>query len=41
MGRGRRHFYDEAARLQPEQADRDLTYRDRLLAMLESGDLAD
>lgn len=41
LGRGRRHFYEEAARLQPEQPGRDLTYRERLLAMLESGDLAD
>jgi replication-associated recombination protein RarA len=41
LGRGRRHFYAEAARLFPEREGRDLTYRDRLLAMLESGELAD
>jgi replication-associated recombination protein RarA len=41
LGRGRRHFYEEAARLAPEREGRDLTYRDRLLAMLDSGDLAD
>ena len=41
MGRGRRHFYEEAARLQPELEGRDLTYRQRLLQMLEQGELQD
>jgi replication-associated recombination protein RarA len=41
MGRGRRHFYEEAARLHPEREGRDLSYRERLLALLESGDLSD
>lgn len=41
LGRGRRHFYEEAARLEPELEDRDLTYRQRLIAMLDSGELED
>jgi replication-associated recombination protein RarA len=35
MGRGRQHFYEEAARLVPEVEGRDLTYRERLLGLLE------
>jgi len=35
MGRGRRHFFEQAAQLAPELPDRDPTYRDRLLQMLE------
>jgi len=34
LGRGRQHFYEEAARLIPEMEGRDLTYRERLLALL-------
>ena len=34
MARGLRHFYEEAATIQPELADRDVTYRQRLLALL-------
>ncbi len=34
LGRGRQHFYEEAARLEPELEGRDLTYRQRLLALL-------
>jgi replication-associated recombination protein RarA len=41
QGRGRRHFFEEAARLQPELEGRDLTYRQRLLQMLDSGELED
>ena len=40
MGRGRRHFFEEGAQLQPELPDRDQTYRQRLLEMLDSGELA-
>lgn len=39
MGRGRRHFFEEAAKLYPELPDRNLTYRQRIMEMLESGDL--
>jgi replication-associated recombination protein RarA len=41
LGRGRRHFYEEAARLEPELAGRELTYRQRLLALLEPDGAAD
>ena len=34
LGRGRQHFYEEAARLVPELENRELTYRQRLLALL-------
>ena len=35
MGRGRRHFLEEASRITPESPNRDLTYRDRLVAGLD------
>ncbi len=35
MGRGRRHFFEEAAQVAPEFPDRDLTYRQRLLELLD------
>jgi replication-associated recombination protein RarA len=35
QGRGIRHFYQEGARLHPELANRDLTYRQRILEMLD------
>lgn len=35
MGRGARHFWEEAARLEPEWPERDLTYRERILALLD------
>ncbi len=35
MGRGDRHFWEIGAQLDPELLDRDTTYRDRVLAMLE------
>ena len=34
MGRGDRHFWEEAARLSPEWEDRDRTYRDRILRLI-------
>lgn len=34
-GRDYRHFLTEASKVSPEMPDRDYTYRDRLLAMLE------
>jgi len=39
MGRGRRHFFEEAAKLDPELPDRDLTYRQRVMEMLDKGEL--
>jgi hypothetical protein len=41
MGRGRRHFYEEASRTIPEVEDRDRTYLNRLMDMLNSGELED
>lgn len=41
MGRGRRHFFEEAAKLSPELPDRDLTYRQRIMSMLEEGEIKD
>ena len=40
-GRGRRHFFEEASRIIPELEDRDLTYRNRIVNMLDSGELKD
>jgi len=40
-GRGRRHFFEEAARTVPEVPDRDRTYLERILKMLDSGELKD
>jgi ATPase related to the helicase subunit of the Holliday junction resolvase len=40
-GRGRRHFFDEASRIMPELENRDLTYRNRIIDMLDSGELKD
>lgn len=39
MGRGRRHFFEEAAKLNPEKPDRDLTYRQRIMEMLDNGEI--
>jgi replication-associated recombination protein RarA len=38
-GRGRRHFFEEASRIDPELPDRDRTYLDRIMKMLDSGEL--
>lgn len=40
-GRGRRHFFEEASRTHPEVPDRDRTYLERILKMLDSGELKD
>ena len=40
-GRGRRHFFEEASRTIPEDSDRDRTYLDRIMKMLESGEIKD
>ena len=39
--RGRRHFFEEAARISPEVPDRDRTYLERIMKMLDSGELKD
>ena len=40
-GRGRRHFYEEASRTNPEVEDRDRTYLNRIMKMLDTGELED
>jgi len=40
-GRSLRHFFEEASRLNPEVSDRDRTYLERILKMLDSGELKD
>ena len=40
-GRGRRHFFEEASLTNPEVADRDRTYLERILKMLDAGELKD
>ena len=40
-GRGRRHFFDEASRTHPEVPDRDRTYLERIMKMLDSGEIKD
>ena len=39
MGRGRLHFYEEGAKLLPELPDRELTYRRRLMEMLDKREM--
>ena len=41
QGRGRRHFFEEASRTNPEVPDRDRTYLERIMKMLESGEIKD
>ncbi len=38
-GRGIRHFYEQGAKLEPELAGRELTYRQRIVEMLDKGEL--
>ena len=38
LGRGKRHFLEEGAMVSPELADREQTYRQRLLALLDAQD---
>ena len=40
-GRGRRHFFEEASRIAPELEGRDRTYLERIMNMLDSGELKD
>jgi replication-associated recombination protein RarA len=41
MGRGRRHFFEEASRTSPEVSDRDRTYLERIMNMLDAGEIKD
>ena len=36
-GRGSRYFYEEGAKLDPELPNRDTTYRERIMALLDEG----
>jgi replication-associated recombination protein RarA len=38
-GRGMRHFFEEGTRLNPELPGRDLTYRRRIMEMLDGGEV--
>lgn len=38
MGRDHRHFYEEAAKIQPELSNRDVTYYQRLLELLKQSE---
>ena len=38
MERGLRHFYEEAAKVQPELPDRDVTYQQRLMGLLKQNE---
>lgn len=40
-GRGRRHFFEEASKIEPELESRDKTYLKRIIDMLDSGQLPD
>ena len=40
-GRGRRHFFEEASKIEPELKNRDTTYLKRILGMLNEGQLPD
>jgi replication-associated recombination protein RarA len=39
QGRGLRHFYEQGTILHPELADRDLRYRQRIVEMLDRGEI--
>ncbi len=41
MGRGFAHFWEQGAMIHPEVKGRETKYRERILEMLESGELAD
>ena len=40
-GRGRRHFFEEASRTDPELDDRERTYLERIMKMLDAGQISD
>ncbi len=39
IGRGKRHFLEEGAQIDPESPGRDLTYRHRIMQLLDGGKL--
>jgi replication-associated recombination protein RarA len=41
QGKGMRHFFTEASKIEPEMEDRDKTYLQRILEMLDHGELED
>lgn len=41
LGMGIRHFFTEASRIEPELENRDKTYLEKILDMLESGEMGD
>ena len=41
QGRGKRHFFTEASKIEPEFQGRDKTYLDRIIKMLDEGELTD
>jgi replication-associated recombination protein RarA len=41
LGRGRRHFFEEASLTVPELPDRDRTYLERIMKMLDAGEIKD
>ena len=40
-GRGRRHFFEEASKIEPKLKNRDTSYLKRIMEMLDSGQLPD
>jgi replication-associated recombination protein RarA len=40
-GRGIRHFYEEGAKLEPELPNRDMTYRQRIMEILDEGEIGE
>lgn len=41
MGRGRRYFFEVSSQINPELPDRDKTYLERIMKMLDSGEIED
>ena len=39
MGRGRQHFWEEGAKVNPELPERDTSYREKIVALLEAGEV--
>lgn len=40
-GRGKKHFFTEGAKISPELPDRDRSYLEKILSMLESGEMTE
>ena len=39
MGRGKKHFYQEGAKISPELTDRELTYLNRIMELIDKGEI--